>query len=220
MSLNGIAHLANKQLKQVAKLALAESDRDRVGNPRSAYDITQLPTQYSTNSIVDNPNAGGLLQGRPWVALTNGGVYQYSYSGYWNEVPNFFTTNTSTSNKVASNFTIASEPTAKSEWLLGYIKPNYTGTWTFSMYSDDYGLLWIGTNAIAGYTTTNALIVANVNTVTATINLVADSYYPIMIMYGNNSGPGSLQLQYSHTGQSLTDVPSSMLFYNPVTNGI
>jgi len=34
---------------------------------RNIYDITQLPTQYSGNTLVDNPNAGGLIEGRPWV---------------------------------------------------------------------------------------------------------------------------------------------------------
>ena len=33
---------------------------------RATYDITQLPTQYDGNNIVDNANTGGLLQGRPW----------------------------------------------------------------------------------------------------------------------------------------------------------
>jgi hypothetical protein len=33
---------------------------------RATYDITQLPTQYDDNDVVDNPNTGGLVQGRPW----------------------------------------------------------------------------------------------------------------------------------------------------------
>ena len=34
---------------------------------RNQYDITQLPTQYSGNDLTDNPNAGGLVEGRPWT---------------------------------------------------------------------------------------------------------------------------------------------------------
>lgn len=67
MAANGISTLVSKELKQVAKLDLAATDRTAVGNPRNTYDITQLPTQYSGNVIVDNPNAGGLIVGRPWV---------------------------------------------------------------------------------------------------------------------------------------------------------
>lgn len=67
MSANGISTLATKQLKQVAKLDLAATDRAADGNPRATYDITQLPTQYSGNTVVDNPNVGGLVTGRPWT---------------------------------------------------------------------------------------------------------------------------------------------------------
>lgn len=34
---------------------------------RNNYDITELPTQYSGNDIVNNPNVGGLIAGRPWT---------------------------------------------------------------------------------------------------------------------------------------------------------
>jgi len=34
---------------------------------RATYDITQLPTQYDGNDVVDNENAGGLVVGRPWT---------------------------------------------------------------------------------------------------------------------------------------------------------
>jgi hypothetical protein len=35
-------------------------------NQNDTYDITQLPTQYSDNDVVDNPNVGGLVERRPW----------------------------------------------------------------------------------------------------------------------------------------------------------
>ena len=72
MSLNGIAHLPTKAERQAAKLALAASDRTADGNPRDTLVISQLPTVYSTssnntNNVVDNPNVGGLVYGRPWI---------------------------------------------------------------------------------------------------------------------------------------------------------
>ena len=84
MALNGISSLSTKEAKQVAKLDIAEAKRQgktvagdgtisgavdanqpyyRVNN---IYDITELPTRYSGNTVVDNPNSEGLLQGRPW----------------------------------------------------------------------------------------------------------------------------------------------------------
>jgi hypothetical protein len=75
MSANGIAHLSSREARQKAKLDLAStnraadaSNRDNPTNAdqRSTYDITELPTQFSGNTIVDNANDGGLQVGRPW----------------------------------------------------------------------------------------------------------------------------------------------------------
>jgi len=72
MAENGISTLATKRQRQIAKLDLAAADRAAAENPRSTYDITQLPTVYAvgnndTNAVVDNPNTGGLIVGRPWI---------------------------------------------------------------------------------------------------------------------------------------------------------
>jgi hypothetical protein len=85
MSANGISTLATKQARQVAKLNLASLKRQGytlsstgtvVSGPdiskpfyraRNVYDITQLPTEYINNDVVDNPNTGGLIVGRPWA---------------------------------------------------------------------------------------------------------------------------------------------------------
>lgn len=66
MALNGISELATKELRQKAKLDLAAADRAADGNARATYDITELPTQYDDNDVIDNPNVGGLVEGRPW----------------------------------------------------------------------------------------------------------------------------------------------------------
>ena len=74
MAANGISTLANKKLRQEAKLTLANADRaarNAVEPGRYAdvtADIEQLPTKYDTdNSIIDNANVGGLKVGRPWA---------------------------------------------------------------------------------------------------------------------------------------------------------
>lgn len=66
MASNGISTLQYKRDRQIAKLDLAAAKRS------DTYDLTQLPTVYATNDndtndVVDNPNAGGLVQGRPWA---------------------------------------------------------------------------------------------------------------------------------------------------------
>ena len=67
MAANGISTLATKELRQKAKLDLAAANRAAVGNLRATYDITLLPTQYDNNAVIDNPNIGGLVEGRPWI---------------------------------------------------------------------------------------------------------------------------------------------------------
>jgi hypothetical protein len=67
MAANGISTLATKELRQKAKLDLAATKRDSDGNVRATYDLTLLPTQYNDDEILNNPNAGGLVVGRPWI---------------------------------------------------------------------------------------------------------------------------------------------------------
>lgn len=75
MAANGISTLANKKLRQEAKLTQANADRAarNVVEPGRYADVTadisQLPTKYDTdNSLIDNANTGGLKPGRPYAA--------------------------------------------------------------------------------------------------------------------------------------------------------
>ena len=73
MAANGISTLATKQLRQEAKLTLAGQNRaaSNVIQPGryadTTADLTQLPTRYVDDTVVDNANTGGLKQGRPWA---------------------------------------------------------------------------------------------------------------------------------------------------------
>jgi hypothetical protein len=64
---NKISRLSTLESRQIAKLELAKLDRTASNEPRKNYDITELPTQYSGNNIVNNSNTGGLIKGRPWI---------------------------------------------------------------------------------------------------------------------------------------------------------
>ena len=69
MAANGISTLATKRERQDAKLALASANRASSGR-RSTLDVTQLPTRYAVGdntALEDNPNVGGLVEGRCWV---------------------------------------------------------------------------------------------------------------------------------------------------------
>jgi len=71
MAANGISTLEFKRDRQIAKLDLAAANRAATDR-RDTYVLDQLPTVYAennndTNDVVDNPNTGGLVTGRPWT---------------------------------------------------------------------------------------------------------------------------------------------------------
>jgi hypothetical protein len=223
MAANGISTLATKELRQKAKLDLAATNRAAQGNARATYDITQLPTQYDDNGIIDNPNTGGLVQGRPWVELA-AGLYRRTYSGYFNDDPSWFATATQTTAVADSTLAIAATPETTSIQWLGYFVPVTTETYTFFISSDDASYLWIGANAVSGFTTGNALI-NNGGThaaveLSATIALTAGVRYAIRIQTGNGGGPGSHATSFSTPTRAKTQTFTGRVFYSPVTNGL
>jgi len=56
--------------------------------------------------------------------------------------------------------------------------------------------LWIGDNAKMNYTTANALLRRDVASGTATIYLVANTYYPIRILFGEEIGGNDIRLYF------------------------
>jgi hypothetical protein len=62
MAANGISTLATKEARQIAKLDLAAAKRGQ------GYDRDLLPTKYVGNTLVNNPNVGGLQANRPWTS--------------------------------------------------------------------------------------------------------------------------------------------------------
>jgi hypothetical protein len=74
MAANNISTLATKELRQLAKLNLAQTKRQAGGNvslpyfrPLNTYDITLLPTHYENDTVVNNVHAGDPTPGRPWT---------------------------------------------------------------------------------------------------------------------------------------------------------
>jgi len=91
------------------------------------------------------------------------------------------------------------------QWL-GYFKPNVTNNaWKFRINSGDCSYLWIGNNAIKGFTTANANVknggIHNNRIVdSANISLTQGVYYPLRIQYGQSTGAYSMRLEYSSNG--------------------
>jgi len=234
MALNGISTevsgdgsdpVATKLLRRSDKLALAQAKRSDTTIPG----YRQLNLLSGSFSAFVNGTGGSILstesgtnspaQGHPWTVSAEG-VYNYRYNQYWNSNVNFFDTATLLSSAPVVNFNIPSEPTTHSELYLGYFRSDYTGTWTFTLTSDDQSALWLGAYALSGYTMGNASTSATYgNPGVLTISLVEGTLYPLRLMYGNNGGPGSLGLSYSNAMETTTTNYANKLLYNVATNG-
>lgn len=160
------------------------------------------------------------------------GLYKTTFSGYHGENPAFFATATPTSfgtNPATSvQTTSITEPSSDDgsnfscQWL-GYFKSTTTETYTFFLSSDDGSYLWIGANALSGFTTANA----NINNggahgpqeVSNTFSLVAGNYYPIRIQFGEIGGGDVMTFNYSTPTISKTTNVTGLVFYNTTTNG-
>jgi len=80
----------------------------------------------------------------------------------------------------------------------GYFLPNITANYTFTINgSDDASYLWIGNNALAEYTTGNALVGTISGTASGSTELSANVYYPIRIQYGEDTGGQAFSLSFS-----------------------
>lgn len=181
----------------------------------NTYDITELPTQYSDNTIVDNPNPGGLQQGRPWKSTPNvlAGLWRSQYNGYFGDVefagshgqqttsPDWFDAQTPVESIQVTDF---SKPEIGAsivsfQWI-GYFRAPHTAKYIFYITSDDESYFWIGNNAITSYTTANANIwtwTGLGETASDSIALTAGTYYPIRLQWGNATGQNSLSINWA-----------------------
>jgi len=242
--------LADKEARQTAKLDIAQlkrrgytlnTDGSIASGPdttkvfyreNNTYDLAYLPDTFATDAD-DNTNTGGLLVGRPWLNIAGitfaPNIWRTDYELYFNDDPAFFNTAAlkAAPNDYNGTDTTISEPSLLNNTSIqykGYFLATYTGTHTFYLNSDDGSWLWIGLIALSGYTTANALVqnggLHGISEVSATINLVAGTYYPIRIQFGNGpDGPGELIASYAHSGQAKTSTWTGKVFYNTATNG-
>jgi hypothetical protein len=160
------------------------------------------------------------------------GLFKTTYAGYFADNVDFFATATPTaygSNPATSiQTTTISEPATEDgsnfsvQWL-GYFKPTTTETYTFFTNSDDASYMWIGANALSGFTTANA----NINNggahapieISTTVSLTSGTYYPIRMQFGEAGGGDVFDFNYSTPTITKTTNVTGLVFYNPATNG-
>jgi hypothetical protein len=208
MAKNGISTLATKELRQIAKLNLAQTKRQLVGTAgyrtNRYYDVHLLPTSYDGNSVVNNTNEGGLQPHRPWKSTPNIelGLWRSIYTGYFDDDWTWFDNHNILDEAAAANFNLnpfSGNTDTSFQWI-GYFLAPHTANYTFWLYSDDVSIFWIGDKAITGYDDSNWDVYTNAGqgeTGSDPIALTAGQYYPIRVQYGNGSGEGYFNFSWS-----------------------
>lgn len=181
-------------------------------------------TPYTIYKV--SPSSANILQLQPYtVTAPSAGLVYYRYgSAYFADNMGFFRANNHTSTGTVTDissitaFGLTTTSTTFSLDVMGYFRASSTGTWTFSLTADDAAYLWLGNGAI--YPATNNALINNGGvhtgnvTVTATISLVANQYYPIRIYHGANAtGAAQLKLEFSGPGVT-TRTNGSTFFFN------
>jgi hypothetical protein len=194
-----------------------------ISNMNSTVAVTGTTTAMNGVNLYSNPNS--TILGLKFVicagdisSLSNANYFQTNTivdSGYTSD---FTTTSTATNGKRVSGTLLTNYSI---EWT-GYFKPNISGSWQFTLRSDDGSWFWIGSTALSGYTTSNADIKnggshAAASVSSSLISLTANTYYYIRIQYGQ--GAGQDEFSFSATPPSGTAITNlSGLCFNSLSD--
>jgi hypothetical protein len=167
----------------------------------------------------------GIVSSARSINYTNG-LYGKRYVGYFNDDVNWFDTATLHGNvnqlTQINGFT-SSADLYSWQWL-GYFKASSTENYTFYTSSDDASYLWIGNNVTAGFTTANATVNNGglhgpIEAASSPVSLVAGTYYPIRLQFGENGGGDVMTVNFSTATIPKTTNGLGYYYYNPITNG-
>lgn len=177
---------------------------------------TNYASQNKSNLFNGNPTSypyGYVTSINDIITGTNEYITYTGYSGQTKKFGNFTITYPNDINNTNLNyFTV--------QWL-GYFKPDITGTWNFILGSDDDSFIWIGQNALSGFTSSNANIAfpnpQGLIFNSFSINLTAGIYYPIRILYGENSGLNQITFAFSSNGTTWNTNGNGYFYF--INNG-
>ena len=151
------------------------------------------------------------------------GLFGERYVGYFNDDVSWFNSATkygaSQYTKDFTNFT-SNADLYSWMWYGSFLAPT-TGTYTFYTNSDDTSLVWVGQNAVSNYSLSNLTVdnrgLHGPQERSGTINLVAGTFYPMRVMFGENYGGDSIQLSFSGPSISRTYDGTGYYFYGDST---
>ena len=173
---------------------------------------TMASTSPTSGSLVIG---GGLGVGGAINAFKEGGLSYYvcdsTGKSYLTMDRNQFTGKvlqtgiTNTLNYPSGVWSFGGQSTSYSIRFVGWIKPLYSETYTFTFASDDYGVLYINNVQVAA---------TSGGTTTGTIALTANVWIPILVEYINGPGNMTLRVQWQSTSQSIQDIPAANMAYD------
>jgi hypothetical protein len=141
------------------------------------------------------------------ISLTGAGLYERRYSFWHADNLAQFDRNFPTSYPgfiTSIAYPGASYGSAYSWMFTGYFTPPTTGTYTFYTLSDDGSFVWVGPEALTGFTTANAVVknggVHGAQEVSGTISLNAGQTYPVRIIFGDQGSFGLLTFSWAGPG--------------------
>lgn len=154
-----------------------------------------LYTPMTLNNSITPATPKGLLDGLTWKYFDgdSGNLVSYYTTNTYRNIGRF--TDGTNVGTITSGQYIVNGGDYYSMEIFGYFRASVSGTYTFTLASDDGSFLWVGQNALNNYTTSNANIQLSIGTSSCTITLLAGTYYPMRIHYAE--GPGNDDLQFS-----------------------
>jgi hypothetical protein len=175
-----------------------------------------LYTPMTLNNSITPATPKGLLDGLTWKYFngdSGGDISYYTTNTYTNIGRCVNTTNLT---RITNGQIVENSPTYLfSMEIFGYFRATVSGTWTFSLSSDDGSYLWIGPNALVSYTYLNYNIGTPASNTVATysVTLLAGTYYPIRIHYTkNNLRNANLTFSFTPPGGTQTYNGQGYLF--------
>ena len=202
-------------------------------NPLSGYPVPGSGTYdvtFGDGSLMGTPYDPGSSQGS--VDHSAYGFYRRTVNGEWN-TGNYTTTdmtffdNKTVTERLADtyvSFGVQGDVNSYySMYWLGYFQAPETGTYNISINSDDTSMVWIGSNAISGFTGSNCVVTAG-NTTANSLSLTGGQWYPIRVWYDEHGGNNSCQLFIGQTGNILHNMhywyQQNRIVYDTVTKGL
>lgn len=151
---------------------------------------------YEPSSVGASPNVGLWRKAYQGIAVTTSATMD----------PDFPASYTVAESLLDPEVGFGSQPDSATnysmEWI-GYFKPAVTGDFVFSANVDDIMYMWIGSNAVSGFTTTYPNWILENSSGSRGLTMTAGKYYPVRIRYSEYEGNNACDIRFALSGEPL-----------------